>query len=346
TNQEGEALLREVMEKNTITIIINNFNYGRFLSAAIESVLNQTVAPLELIIVDDGSTDNSREILDRYKNRAHVILKDNGGQASCFNAGYQAASGDWIWFLDADDWLTEDAVANILPLTGNDVVKIHGPLLIANESGSLTGDLVPAQQLSNGDVTEEIIQQGDYVWPPTSGNIFSRKLLQQCMPIPEEEFRLSADFFLCSFAGVKGHIQSIFKPLGFYRVHSSNGFYGVEFDKTKLQRHGNILLRVVDHTERLVREQLHRTDFNFPYNRRFLESLMIAKRLGGLKLPQQLNNSITSLWLHSKEVSALSGKARITGLTYWAILCYGPVFLIKQVVKLGKKKASNNKPLN
>src|ERR1700722_4127599 len=86
------------------SILLNNYNYGRYLGTAIESALKQTHADFELIIVDDGSTDNSREVIAGFKDpRIIPVLKENGGQASAFEAGIARATADYLAFLDADD---------------------------------------------------------------------------------------------------------------------------------------------------------------------------------------------------------------------------------------------------
>lgn len=97
-----------------VSIIINNYNYGRFLSEAIDSVRNQTYPHIELIVVDDGSTDNSREIIASYKQQIIPVLKDNGGQASAFNAGFMASKGEIICILDSDDLFVPEKVAEIV----------------------------------------------------------------------------------------------------------------------------------------------------------------------------------------------------------------------------------------
>ncbi len=95
------------------TIIISNYNYGRFLVAAIESALNQTYADTEVVVVDDGSTDDSRQIIAGYGNRIRPVLKANGGQASAFNAGFAASTGDVICMLDSDDLFYPSKVERI-----------------------------------------------------------------------------------------------------------------------------------------------------------------------------------------------------------------------------------------
>ena len=92
------------------SIIIDNYNYAGFLREAIESALNQTYQKIEIIVVDDGSTDSSREIISSYGCRVISILKCNGGQNSALNAGFSASRGNVILFLDSDDALLPTAV--------------------------------------------------------------------------------------------------------------------------------------------------------------------------------------------------------------------------------------------
>src|SRR5436853_3004216 len=80
-----------------VSIIINNYNYGRFLRDAIDSALGQGYPNTEVVVVDDGSSDDSRDIIASYGNRIIPVLKVNGGQASAFNAGFEASGGDVIF---------------------------------------------------------------------------------------------------------------------------------------------------------------------------------------------------------------------------------------------------------
>src|SRR5215475_4449444 len=97
----------------TVSIIVNNYNYGRFLGEAIDSALAQTHTNTEVIVVDDGSTDNSREVIASYGGRIRSVLKSNGGQGSAFNAGVEASRGDVICMLDSDDFLAASKVSQI-----------------------------------------------------------------------------------------------------------------------------------------------------------------------------------------------------------------------------------------
>src|SRR5437879_963008 len=89
-----------------VSILISNYNYGAYLSVAIESALHQTYDKLEIVICDDGSTDGSPRILERYRSldrRIRVVYQANGGQSLALNAAFHKSTGDIICLLDADD---------------------------------------------------------------------------------------------------------------------------------------------------------------------------------------------------------------------------------------------------
>lgn len=87
-----------------VSVIIPNFNYGRFLETTIESVLAQTYTNVEVIVIDDGSTDNSRLILDSYGSKIKTLFQSNQGQAVARNSGIAFSKGELIALLDADDY--------------------------------------------------------------------------------------------------------------------------------------------------------------------------------------------------------------------------------------------------
>src|SRR6478735_6102551 len=96
------------------SVIINNYNYADYLHQAINSALQQDYSNTEVLVVDDGSTDQSRDVIFGYGSRVTPIFKSNGGQASALNAGAAASRGDIVLFLDADDVLLPSAVTNVV----------------------------------------------------------------------------------------------------------------------------------------------------------------------------------------------------------------------------------------
>ena len=209
-----------------VSVIVNNYNYAHFLADAIDSALAQAYAPLEVVVVDDGSTDESRDVIAGYGDRVIPVFKENGGQASAFNAGFAASRGDVVIFVDADDMLLPHTVATAVSLFSPAVVKVHWPLWEIDRDGARTGIIHPSRTLDAGDLREKSVVEGPLVGgsPPTSGNAWSRTLLQQILPIPEEEFRINADGYLFTLSWIYGEVRAIPEPLGHYRVHGANHF--------------------------------------------------------------------------------------------------------------------------
>ncbi|MGH7801480.1 MAG: glycosyltransferase [Thermodesulfobacteriota bacterium] len=221
------------------SIIINNYNYGGFLKEAIDSALNQTYPNTEVIVVDDGSTDNSKDIIATYENRVIPVNKKNGGQGSTFNAGFEVSNGKVIYFLDSDDILLPTAVERSIPFFNNpEVVKVHWPLWIVDKGGKKTGDIKPTKALPEGDFSDVILKGGptSCISSPTSGNAWDRRFLEKVFPVPEDVdyYKICADEYLYTLAPVFGKLKKISEPQGFYRLHGKNIYSGKSFSE-KLQ---------------------------------------------------------------------------------------------------------------
>lgn len=226
------------------SIIIDNYNYGRFLKDAIDSALAQTYRNTEVIVVDDGSTDNSREIIAGYADRIIPVLKENGGQASALNAGYILSRGQVIFFLDSDDTLLPTSLEKTVQFFHDPaVVKVHWPLWVVDQHGRKTGEVVPRQTLPEGDLREQIIEAGpsSCTSSPTSGNAWARGFLDSIFPIPEkmDYYSVCADEYVYTLAPIFGVIKRILQPQGFYRLHGQNIYSGRTFDeKLRLELRG------------------------------------------------------------------------------------------------------------
>jgi glycosyltransferase involved in cell wall biosynthesis len=96
-----------------ISVIIPSYNAGRWLAESLDSILGQTVPPGEVVVVDDGSTDDSREVLAAYRGRVEVVSGEHGGLAAARNLGLRLARGDWIAFQDADDVALPDRLERL-----------------------------------------------------------------------------------------------------------------------------------------------------------------------------------------------------------------------------------------
>lgn len=216
------------MEKLRASIIVNNYNYGHFLPEAIESALNQDYQPKEVIVVDDGSTDGSQEIIANYGKRIIPILKENGGQGSAFNAGFAVSRGEVVCFLDADDILLPSAVARAVELLrAPHSVKVHWPLSVIDTIGKPLGKLIPEGSLPEGNLCDAQLKGGieGHIFSPTSGNAWSRSYLEKILPLPEDHYRFNADSYLAFLAPFFGSIKRITEHQALYRVHGHNGTF-------------------------------------------------------------------------------------------------------------------------
>lgn len=219
-----------------VSVIINNYNYGSYLTQAIDSAVNQTYPNVEVIVVDDGSTDSSRMIMEGYGKKIFSIYKGNGGQASAVNAGFQASHGSIIIILDADDFLLPHALEGIVKGFSTDkIAKIHWPLWQVDEEGKNKGKKIPEHSLVEGNLLLQLIELGPAHCggppesPPTSGNAWSRKFLERVLPIPETVFKGGIDNYLFVLLPLFGEIKEIAEPLGCYRVHGSNNTLKAEY---------------------------------------------------------------------------------------------------------------------
>lgn len=115
--------LRTIMKKPKISIIVPVFNIDYYLNKCIQSIVDQTYINLEIIIIDDGSYDNSPFICDEWAqkdNRIIVIHKENGGLSDARNTGLEIASGEYIGFVDGDDWIAPEMIEKLLKAILND----------------------------------------------------------------------------------------------------------------------------------------------------------------------------------------------------------------------------------
>lgn len=204
-----------------ISIVISNYNYGRFLPKCLESVRAQTYPHVECIVVDDGSTDDSGEVIARYP-EFRSIFKANAGQAKALETGFAASTGNVVVFLDSDDFLFPDACADIALLWEPDLVSLHYRLQIF-ENDVPTGRTWPDDRFREGREQIDCLFQLGYVpAAPTSGNAYARGYVAWMF---DEVAGLSLQWLDICFAyaaPVAGRTRHSERALGGYRIHGSN----------------------------------------------------------------------------------------------------------------------------
>lgn len=211
-----------------VSVLVANYNYGRYIGEALESVLRQTYRNFEAVVCDDGSKDDSCEVVARYcraDSRVKLIAKCNGGMASALNAAYEKSAGRIICFLDADDrWLpTKLSIA-------------VGELCQNPKSGFLSHRLYIIDAVGRRRGATPIITDPPSGWfgsrvldcttlppglSPSSGLCIRREVSDLIFPI-SESFRANADGVVLHVAPLITPIIGVPLPLGEYRVHGNN----------------------------------------------------------------------------------------------------------------------------
>lgn len=214
-----------------VSIVVTSYNYGRYLTECLDSALAQTHPAMEIVVVDDGSSDNSPEIIRGYRDRLKSVLKSNEGPASSWNLGFTLSRGEFVLFLDSDDVLLQTAVATALPFFDDrDVVRVQWPLFQIDGESRRTGGLIPGSELHEGNLREALLRNGpaSYMSAPTSGNLWRRSFLDQVLPVPPD-FKLMCDAYLMTMSPLHGRIKSLREPLALYRTHGKNDYHGMSF---------------------------------------------------------------------------------------------------------------------
>ena len=230
-----------------VSILINNYNYDLFLKTAIDSALSQTYEHTEVIVVDDGSTDNSQSIISSYGDKIIPVLKQNGGQASAFNAGFTQSKGDIVCFLDADDLFTANKIENIVkvfqynPLVGwcfHPLEFVDRQLKSLNIKQAYTGESGVydiRKDIANGKLNGKL----PFNSIATSGLCYQRSLLRELLPM-SESIKITSDDYLkyAAFALTPGY--ALLKKLSWQTIHNNNA-YTFRSDKQKLRAKINIM---------------------------------------------------------------------------------------------------------
>ncbi len=212
----------------SVAIVISNHDYGRFVQDAIDSALEQSHHPTQVVVVDDGSTDDSRERIESYGDRVTAIFKAQGGQSTAINAGVEVCDdADLVIFLDADDMLEASTCASVVAALQRqpDLAKVHYRLAVIDGSGLPTGEVRPPAhlRLPSGDLRDaELRSPFDLPWTSMSGAAFPRWVLHRLLPVPDR-FRSFPDWYLQHLATLLGPVGSLVEVGGRYRVHGGNG---------------------------------------------------------------------------------------------------------------------------
>jgi glycosyltransferase involved in cell wall biosynthesis len=279
-----------------VSIVVISHNYDKYLRESIDSALAQDYRSLQVLVVDDGSTDSSPDIISGYGDRVESVFKPNGGYSTAINAGFAQCRGDIVMFLDADDFLYPQAVSRVVNAWDDTCAKVVFRLSLVDADGVRRGVEPPTRvRLPSGDVVAEVASRGHYVGCLIGASAFRRAVLDQLLPIPHDPlFVNNGDGYLNPLCAFFGPIASIDEELGAYRLHGGNQWaYTGEIDVQSVrQRIGHELLR-----ERYIRDAADRRGRALPPSLMLRNSGHIVYRLTSLKLePESHLETGDSIW--------------------------------------------------
>jgi glycosyltransferase involved in cell wall biosynthesis len=243
--------------------VVINYNYGRYLRECLDSVLGQNYEPMEVIAVDDGSTDDSQEIIESYCGRVQAAFKPNGGMVTAMNHGFAMTHGAIVIFVDADDYLLPGAVAaHVEALSESGVVRSQTYMTVLN-GASASGEKIPGAHAADENLQNLTLNRGPgaYISSPNSGNAWSRDFLTQVFPLPEEERTIGSEVFLMDAAPLFGKVVTLNQVKAAYRVHGANmQGHGLAMNLQNIQkvvRHYDIRYARLSQTARLLGHSDH-----------------------------------------------------------------------------------------
>jgi glycosyltransferase involved in cell wall biosynthesis len=257
------------MTEPHVSVVIDTFNYGRFIEEAIESVLSQEFPAdqMEVLVIDDGSTDDTAERVKKYGSRIQYFWKANGGQASAFNFGIARARGEFTALLDADDYWLPSKLSVVLEAfqTSPDVSLVYHQFQefrVENYEWRI-GDFNAVSGFIPAETKKALL----FTACPTSGLTFRTELVRKLLPL-NEKLIIQADGLLAALIIFLGPVIAIREPLAVYRIHGSNlYFHGAkEVDKARQSRRITTLKIIVDEMDKWL------VDRGYDLNERVIRS--------------------------------------------------------------------------
>jgi hypothetical protein len=230
-----------------VSILIDTYNHERFIERAITSVLVQDMPmdSVEILVVDDGSTDRTPELVRRFEPRVRLLQKPNGGQASAFNLGFAHARGEIIALLDGDDWWEKEKLRLVLEAfrENPEIGAIGNGLYEADADGQQLYVNTPDRPYHFSFRTvEEGVQFRELMsYMGTSRLALRRPVLDKILPIPED-LVIEADEYLATLAVASFGGLVLDQPLTNYRFHAGNLYQYGKFDLGKARRKARAIL--------------------------------------------------------------------------------------------------------
>jgi glycosyltransferase involved in cell wall biosynthesis len=219
-----------------VSVVIPNYNYGTFVGQAIRSALALDWPAVEVIVVDDGSTDHSRAVIEEFGDQVTAVYQDNAGQRAAYNTGFARSHGEVVLFLDSDDLVDPALLRELMAVWRAGISKVQFQMKIVDADGKPSGALLPQFHVvpTPAEVRKWVLTSASYPTPPGSGNAYARHFLEQIFPLQGTDN--AADSYCLAAAPFLGDVVTIAKPLVSYRVHGGNQGAVSHLDRPRFAR--------------------------------------------------------------------------------------------------------------
>ena len=251
--------LPQLPDKPLVSVLIANYNYARYIGETLESVLCQTYPDFEVIVCDDGSTDNSCEVIETYVQkdpRLKLVRKQNGGVATALNAAYRESNGQIVCLLDADDLWIHNKLQKVIEAFQSDTkcgFVIHNVIQIDGQ-GKFIKPTPMYKRLASGWMAPFALENGGIVdnIPPASALSVRRDVADFIFPI-NEAFVRNADSFIFRLAPFITVIGSVPEVLSRFRLHGANTTSSSTLTVDVMEREQIFLERMHQEQEQFLR---------------------------------------------------------------------------------------------
>lgn len=223
------------MEKVKVSVIVPIYNVEKYLKRCVESLINQTYKNIEILLIDDGSTDSSAEIcnkLEKVDSRIKVYHKENGGLGSARNYGYKYAKGEYILFLDSDDYIELNTIENMMEYSEYDIVCC-GFDRVDEETKKVYSQEMIKMPFDELEITDKTIMETAFLSPSGWGKLFKKELLSN-IKFSEDKRAVEDTLFYLEVIPKAKKIKYIKKILWHYMVRENSLIMSITEEKADL----------------------------------------------------------------------------------------------------------------
>lgn len=240
------------------SVLVAAYNQGAYILETLESVARQTFSDYELVVVDDGSTDDTAgrvrawqdEFERTHPNRMVFVSTPNRGQSAALEHAFELSTGRYACLLDSDDRWVETKLEEVARVAAEDpeAGMIVHPLHVIDARGRRTGDIRPKRaKLSSGDLRAQMQRTGRHVAPATSGVVIRRDVFARLVPMPTRTLKFGADGYLTFGATLLAPVRAMTEALGEYRMHPDGQYIRLMSSPEGLARQIELQLTVARH---------------------------------------------------------------------------------------------------